>query len=110
MQVLESVIERRFVGAMLRIGVRTLKLNLMGNRGYPDRLVILPKGRSVFIEFKKPKGVAEPAPEALQDYIHKQLRKLGHDVKVFDNDEKAKNYIIEKIKEVGAPHIPKEGG
>ena len=97
---LESSVERAFVRDMLRMSVRNIKLNLMGNRSYPDRLIFLPRGRTVLIEFKRPDSTdKEPTPDPLQEYTQIQLRKLGHDVRTFNDADKAKKYVIEKIKE-----------
>jgi hypothetical protein len=45
----------------LRVGVEALgglciKLNPFWNIGIPDRLVLLPGGRAIFVELKKPDG------------------------------------------------------
>ena len=34
-------------------GVNSVKINILGNRGYPDRLFLLPL-RPAWIEFKQP--------------------------------------------------------
>lgn len=52
---------------------RIRKLNGGGQRGWPDRLVCLPGGIVVFIEFKKPGGSVRPD----QGLTITELRKLG---------------------------------
>ena len=94
MQILESVIETAFAEAMKTIGVVTLKLNILGNRGWPDRLVILPEGRTVFIEFKIPGAELEP----LQKFQHDTLRRLEHKVMTFDNAERATMYVVNQLR------------
>ena len=54
--------------------VHSIKLNLQGNRGWPDRMFLLP-GKPVFIEFKR-RG---EHPSDLQLYRIKQLTALGYD-------------------------------
>lgn len=64
--------ERRLVRVVEELGGVTVKL--VQGEGLPDRLVLLPGGRAVFVELKKPKGGAV-AP--LQVLRHRQLDRLG---------------------------------
>lgn len=91
MQVLERDIERRFCDAMKRRGVVVVKLNLQGNRGWPDRMVILPNSCVQFIEFKRPGEALRP----LQIHNHAQLAMLGHIVATCDNVGDAVDLIDE---------------
>ena len=93
MQVLEKDVERKFVTTMKRLGIQCLKMNLHGNRGYPDRQVLLPDGTPVFIEFKRPGEELRPR----QKHIHEELKRLGYDVQVFDSAAEASLYIINKL-------------
>ena len=52
----EKVIEQKFVRECVKRGWFCLKQNVMGRRGYPDRLVIKPGGIHVWIEMKRPGG------------------------------------------------------
>lgn len=61
-------------------GIMHRKMNGLGFRGWPDRLFILPSGRVVWIEFKRPGGKLTP----LQEAIHAKLEALGHHVHVID--------------------------
>ena len=61
-----------------------LKLSVLGNRGYPDRMVVY-QGHILFIEFKRP----GEEPTKLQLYVHQLLRDLGHEVQVHDNADEA---------------------
>ena len=54
-----------------------------GNNGVPDRIVIMPGGRVVFVELKAPGR----KPTQLQQYQHECLRALGCDVRVIDSRE-----------------------
>jgi hypothetical protein len=103
MQVLEKAIERRFVQNMKRLGIVALKLNLSGNVGWPDRMILLPGGRPLFIEFK----VATSAPRKIQRNRHKKLKDLGYEIRVFSCATKATRYVTSAAK-VGALGIPEK--
>lgn len=90
---LESDIERRFVSQLKVWGITVIKLNLQGRCGWPDRQVILPGGRVLFVEFKRPGEELEP----LQRHVHRQLRSLGHAVETFDDAEEALEYVKRTI-------------
>jgi hypothetical protein len=83
---LESKIEGKVVLWWKSQGNLTLKLNVLGNAGWPDRVYFLPGGRILFIEFKR-EGT-KPYPR--QEYIHRKLAKAGHLVKVCRSFEEAK--------------------
>jgi hypothetical protein len=80
-RVLEKTIERNVVNYALKKGIESVKLNGMGKRSHPDRMFLGPRGRVLFIEFKKPGE--EPTP--LQKHLHKKWKRLGHKVYVVDN-------------------------
>jgi hypothetical protein len=46
--------------------------------GLPDRIVLLPGGRLIFVELKSPTGTVAPH----QTVIHERLRRLGFEVLV----------------------------
>lgn len=54
------------------------KMNGYGHRSWPDRLVVLPGGASVWIEFKR-EG-EDPTPD--QAHLHRRLSALGQHVVV----------------------------
>lgn len=66
-------------------GYNTAYVKFTGARGWPDRIVTwgTPDGPAhlVWIEWKRPNE--EPRP--LQKHIHKVLRAMGHDVRVYDD-------------------------
>lgn len=80
---LEKQIEAKCVRWAKARGTKSYKLQGPGNRSAPDRLFILPNGRVVFIEFKRPGG----RTTALQAEEHLQLTALGHAVRIVDNFE-----------------------
>ena len=54
---LEKAIEARFVKECKKRGWLCLKQNVIGRRGYPDRLVVLKDGTHIWVELKTAKGV-----------------------------------------------------
>lgn len=87
----ESALERRLVREVERIGGKAPKWTSPGNRGVPDRLVILPGGRTVYVEMKAPGKPLEP----LQEKWAKTLRNLGHEVYKIDSVEGIEQFIQE---------------
>ena len=84
----ESKIERVVTAWARDMGLMTIKLNVRGQRGTPDRLFML-NGRVLFLEFKRPG--AKPSP--LQRYMITQLQANGFDAVVVDEVEQAKKLI-----------------
>lgn len=74
----EASIERAVVRRMQKVALRALKLNGRGMAGWPDRLFIMPDGKSIFIEFKRPGGVVSDN----QENVIRRLRSAGHEVYV----------------------------
>lgn len=89
----ESKIEKRLKKEIQLIGGKALKFVSPGVSGVPDRIVLLPSGRIVFVELKAP----GKKPRAIQEYRANELRTLGFDVRCIDSIEG----IIEFVKEVG---------
>lgn len=88
----ESVVDRRFVAGIKKLGGITIKLSTlgyMGSSGYPDRLVLLPGGVVVFVELKAP----GKEPTKLQYDRLAQLTALGMHASWFDNAGGALAYV-----------------
>lgn len=76
---LERQIETAACRKILAVfGIRSVKLELKRDTGYPDRLFWVPGGKPLMIEFKRPGE--KPTPK--QEYIHEMLRQLGYMVVV----------------------------
>lgn len=98
MKPLERDIERALVGMVKRKGGFCLKWVCPGWAGVPDRIVLLPGGRVMFVETKRPKG---EEPRALQKWWHKTIRGLGFQCwVVYSHEDIAKltKYIEEEMK------------
>ena len=72
--VLEKEIEQKLVKMVKRHGGLCLKWVCPGWIGVPDRIVLLPGGRAVFVELKRPKG-GKMSP--MQKWWAKKLIDLG---------------------------------
>lgn len=71
---LEKDLEAKLVKEVKAMGGMCLKWVCPGNRGVPDRIALLPGGRVVFIEMKRPKG---SRIDPLQAYWSRVLTGLG---------------------------------
>lgn len=71
---LERDIERALVGMVKRHGGLCLKWVCPGWSGVPDRIILLPGGRVLFVEVKRPKG---GRLSELQKWWAKKLIDLG---------------------------------
>jgi hypothetical protein len=56
--------------------------------GLPDRMVLLPGGRLIFVELKSPTGTVAPH----QTVIHNRLRQLGFEVLVLSSTEAVREW------------------
>lgn len=52
----ENKIERYLCDCVAALGGVAEKVTVLGSRGFFDRLVILPGGRIIFVELKRPRG------------------------------------------------------
>ena len=73
MSILEKDIEKRLVREVKKLGGLCLKWVSPGNSGVPDRIVLMPGGKAIFVELKRPGG----REGALQRYWRANLRALG---------------------------------
>lgn len=89
---LEKNVERRLKKGVEALGGRCMKLVSQGNNGVPDRLVLLPGGRCVFVELKRPKyGKLSPVQREQQ----KRIASIGFDVRVISNTESVDAFMRE---------------
>lgn len=89
----ENEIERYLRRRVEAVGGQCVKFIPDFNRGWPDRIVLLPGGVLVWVELKRPKGgVIAPA----QHVAHEDLRRLGQHVCVVRTQEEV-DRLIEEI-------------
>lgn len=86
----EKAIERYLRDQVKKLGGVCLKYSSANTAGYPDRVVLLPGGQTIWIELKS-KG---KKPTKLQAVRINQLASLGHRVFVADSKERI-NEILE---------------
>jgi len=80
----ESTIEKALRLAVIAAGGTCEKVVSKSRRGWPDRLVLLPGGRLILVETKRPRG-GRLAPH--QRLIHAELRALGFRVEVVKTED-----------------------
>lgn len=98
----ESVIEAYLVARVKALGGEVRKVNWIGRRGAPDRLVMLPAydtkvpgGRiehddqTIWVELKAPGE--KPEPHQLRE--HERMRRMGQRVEVIDSIESVQKLL-----------------
>ena len=77
--ILEREVEKYLADEVKKLGGKCFKFIPDYARGMPDRLVVLPKGVSFWVETKRPVGGKISAAQKL---CHVELRRLGQRVEV----------------------------
>ena len=90
----ESELERILVDEVRKVGGRAYKWVSPGNDGVPDRIVILPGGRTIYVELKTETGRLSE----IQRHIHAELRKRGADVRTLYGLDQVKAFVEEVSK------------
>ena len=102
----EREVEKILVEGIRKIGGRAYKWVSPGNAGVPDRIVVLPGGRIIFIELKTDTGKLTE----LQKVQIGRLGRMGADARVLKGPEAVKGFLkeMEEVKTDGiqAARIP----
>lgn len=98
---LESFLENKFVKAVKKIGGLAVKFESPGMAGVPDRIVLLPGGKVLFVELKRP----GQKPRPLQVKRIKDLEAMGFQVEVVDSVQRITEVCIEIEKILNAGEI-----
>lgn len=85
----EKIIEQYLRNEVKVAGGRAYKFVSPGNTGVPDRIVLLPEGKIVFVELKAP----GKKPSAMQLMQQNRIKSLGFRVLVIDGKEKVDELI-----------------
>lgn len=80
----EALIEQYLVRQVKKLGGEIRKVQWVGRNGAPDRVVMLPAGRLIWIELKAP----GEKPEPHQAREHERMRRMGQRVEVVDSMER----------------------
>lgn len=89
---LEKTVESYLVNEVKKLGGKAPKWVSPGNTGVPDRIVLLPGGRTYYVECKKPKGSTTSARQRLW---RKYLIDLGHSIYETHTKEQVDAFIEE---------------
>lgn len=96
---LESVVEAKFLKELKKYSqykLKVRKMNGIGYRSWPDRMVLGPRRFILFIELKRPKlGKLSPG----QIDLFNEMAELSHFVPVFTDGKIAAKFVIEKLQE-----------
>lgn len=87
---MEKKIEKYLVMKIEALGGLCVKFAPLFFAGFPDRIVLLPGGRCVFVELKAP----GKKPSALQLRVHGVLTRLGFRVDVLDSKEMVDDFLL----------------
>ncbi|MGO3049151.1 MAG: VRR-NUC domain-containing protein [Staphylococcus sp.] len=93
----ESKIEAYLKKEITKLNGLCLKWVAPGTRGVPDRIIIMPHGKTYFVEMKQENGRVDK----LQKYVHKQFATRDHNVYVLWS----KSEVDEFIRMVGEKHV-----
>lgn len=71
---LEREVENEIVAYTESLGGIAVKVQAIGRRGFPDRLLLFPGGKCVLLEIKKPKGGRKSPHQLRYEAIFKGLK------------------------------------
>ena len=87
----ESVIEARLRDGVKAMGGICWKFVSPGTTGVPDRIIILPGGKIIFVELKADTGRTSD----IQQYRINELQRLGADVRILKGLSQVKAFLEE---------------
>lgn len=94
---LESALERSLVGAVKKIGGRAYKWVSPGETGVPDRIVILPWGKIIFVELKRPGRNDGRSPRQIK--VARQLTAMNCTVWLINDLDDFKERLRQEMEE-----------
>ena len=103
---LEKDIEKLFRDEIKKAGGKAYKFTSPGNDGVPDRIVMLPDGRIVFVELKTDTGKLS----RLQELQCRQIAELGQTVRVLHGLADVRDFFLEFGLETAAYRLERRLG
>lgn len=103
---LEKDIEKLFRDEIKKAGGKAYKFTSPGNDGVPDRIVMLPDGRIVFVELKTDTGKLS----RLQELQCRQIAELGQTVRVLQGFAEVRDFFLEFGLETAAYRLERRLG
>ena len=103
---LEKDIEKLFRDEIKKAGGKAYKFTSPGNDGVPDRIVMLPDGRIVFVELKTDTGKLS----RLQELQSRQIAELGQTVRVLHGLAEVRDFFLEFGLETAAYRLERRLG
>lgn len=103
---LEKDIEKLFRDEIKKAGGKAYKFTSPGNDGVPDRIVMLPDGRIVFVELKTDTGKLSK----LQELQCRQIAELGQTVRVLHGLSEVREFFLEFGLETAAYRLERRLG
>lgn len=103
---LEKDIEKLFRDEIKKAGGKAYKFTSPGNDGVPDRIVMLPDGRIVFVELKTDTGKLS----RLQELQCRQIAELGQTVIVLHGLAEVRDFFLEFGLETAAYRLERRLG
>ena len=92
----ERDIEKKMLNAIRKMGGEAFKWVSPGNDGVPDRIVMLPGGRLIFVELKADRGLLS----SVQKIQIRRIQKLGQEVEVVQGMDGLEEFLERIRKEV----------
>lgn len=103
---LEKDIEKLFRDEIKKAGGKAYKFTSPGNDGVPDRIVMLPGGRIVFVELKTDTGKLSK----LQELQCRQIAELGQTARVLHGLAEVRDFFLEFGLETAAYRLERRLG
>lgn len=103
---LEKDIEKLFRDEIKKAGGKAYKFTSPGNDGVPDRIVMLPDGRIVFVELKTDTGKLS----RLQELQCRQIAELGQTVRILHGLAEVRDFFLEFGLETAAYRLERRLG
>jgi len=85
----EKGLDRRLCKEVLKLGGIAIKYPTIHTTGFPDRIVIMPGGRTYYVEMKS----TGKQPSPTQKVWIKRLLNLDHDVRVVSTSEMLSEFL-----------------